>query len=178
MGLAADEQAVADRGEQRAEVGLGGAVRGCDVEVVDAVVEGVPEAGFGLLRRAAGEGGRAEDGDRAVVAGAAEAALFHGDHPAPPAGTLARWPRPSPPHQDSTPNLSSSPGSATSVRPRWRRPSCGPIGIESVLVDHVEGGVIMAGEDVAIGVEVKAVDAADARAILAPDPGDEGFDDA
>ena len=50
-------------------------------------------------------------------------------------------------------------------------------GIESVLVDHVEGGVIMAGDDVAIGVEVKAADAADAREILGPDPGDEGFED-
>ena len=35
----------------------------------------------------------------------------------------------------------------------------------------------MAGDDVAIGVEVKAADAADAREILGPDPGDEGFED-
>ena len=47
-------------------------------------------------------------------------------------------------------------------------------GIESVLV---EGGLIMAGDDVAIGVEVKSADAADAREILGPDPGDEGFED-
>ena len=50
-------------------------------------------------------------------------------------------------------------------------------GIESVLVDHVEGGLIMAGDDVAVGVEVKAADAADARELLGPDPGDEGFED-
>ena len=35
----------------------------------------------------------------------------------------------------------------------------------------------MAGDDVAIGVEVKASDAADAREILGPDPGDEGVED-
>lgn len=42
-------------------------------------------------------------------------------------------------------------------------------GIESVLADRVEGGVLLAGDDANIGIEVRAADAADAAAILVAD---------
>ena len=48
--LAADEQPLAHGRQERPEVGLGPAVRGGDVEVVHAPVEGELEAGLGLLR--------------------------------------------------------------------------------------------------------------------------------
>ena len=46
-------------------------------------------------------------------------------------------------------------------------------GIESVIVDRVEGGTIMVVDEGGVGLEVRAADAEDARAILADSGGDE-----
>ena len=79
-GLGGQEDPAADVGHPRAQPQLGLPVAGRDVEMVDPRVKGQPDRGVGGGLVDLGQGGRAVDQDRTLVAKATQSALLHGTH--------------------------------------------------------------------------------------------------